>query len=296
MLPDVSGIDRTFAYEVPAELAGIIRVGCIVRVVLNGRRVRGWVVAEEAGSRPGIDLRPVSELVSLGPAAGGRRARPMGGLALRGRLRPLLVAASPPRSVRSLPAAPSGAAGEPATPARAIWGAGPLERGDRRGHHPGPLVPSPCCASRRRRRGWRSWRRPSRRGRQRGDLLVLAASRHDALTLASRLERSGHAVALHPEAWAEAAAGGRIVVGTRSAVLAPSASCAASSSSTPTPTPTRKNVSPTWEAGVLADERARRAGAPCLLVSACPSVEMLAGRRLVTLSRARSAPGGRRSR
>ena len=42
---------------------------------------------------------------------------------------------------------------------------------------------------------------------------------------------------------------------------------------------------PTWEAAVLARERARRAGVPCVLVSACPPVDMLAGGHLVTLSR-----------
>ena len=42
---------------------------------------------------------------------------------------------------------------------------------------------------------------------------------------------------------------------------------------------------PTWEAAVLADERARRAGVPCLMVSACPGLDLLADRPLFTLSR-----------
>jgi len=42
---------------------------------------------------------------------------------------------------------------------------------------------------------------------------------------------------------------------------------------------------PTWEATVLACERSRREGVPCLLVSACPTLDLLAGRPLVTLSR-----------
>jgi len=67
VLPDVSGIDRTFAYEVPADLVGSLTVGCVVRVLLHGRRVRGWVVAEATDLAAEIDLRPVSELVSLGP-------------------------------------------------------------------------------------------------------------------------------------------------------------------------------------------------------------------------------------
>ena len=97
VLPDVSGIDRTFAYEVPAELAGRLRVGCIVRVVLHGRRVRGWVVAEVAAPPPEIDLRPVSELVSLGPPPAVVDLSRWAAWRYSGRLRPLLVAASPPR-------------------------------------------------------------------------------------------------------------------------------------------------------------------------------------------------------
>ena len=103
----MSGIDRAFAYAVPEELVGIIRVGCMVRVVLNGRRVRGWVVAEAGELPPGIDLRQVSELVSLGPPQAVVELARWASWRYAGRLRPLLMAASPPRLVRSLPAAPS---------------------------------------------------------------------------------------------------------------------------------------------------------------------------------------------
>ena len=124
VLPDVSGIDRAFAYEVPAELAGIIRSGCIVRVVLNGRRVRGWVVAEAGELPPGIELRQVSELVSLGPPPEVVELARWASWRYAGRLRPLLMAASPPRLVRSLPAAPSVATPSlPACPAM-VRGAG----------------------------------------------------------------------------------------------------------------------------------------------------------------------------
>ena len=128
-----------------------------------------------------------------------------------------------------------------------------------------------------------------------GDVLVLAASRADAVTLATRLERSGHAVALQPEAWAEAASGGRIVVGARSAVLAPVAGLRAVVVLDAHSDSYQEERVPTWEAPVLAGERARRAGVPCLLVSACPTLELLAGRQLVTLSRDAERRGGRRS-
>ncbi len=118
-----------------------------------------------------------------------------------------------------------------------------------------------------------------------GDVLALVASRADAVTLANRLERSGHAAALQPEAWAEAASGGRIVVGARSAVLSPVAGLRAVVVLDAHADSYREERVPTWEAAVLAGERARRAGAPCLFVSACPTLDLLAGRQLVTLSR-----------
>ena len=43
VLPDVPAIDRLLDYRVPARLAGQIVIGSVVRVPLQGRRVRGWV-------------------------------------------------------------------------------------------------------------------------------------------------------------------------------------------------------------------------------------------------------------
>ena len=58
----------------------------------------------------------------------------------------------------------------------------------------------------------------------------------------------------------------------------------ASSCSTPTPTPTRKSACRPGRPPC--SRRARPAGrGPCLLVSPCPTLDLLAGRRLVTLSR-----------
>ncbi len=293
VLPDVSGIDRAFAYAVPEELVGIIRVGCMVRVVLNGRRVRGWVVAEAGELPPGIDLRQVSELVSLGPPQAVVELARWASWRYAGRLRPLLMAASPPRLVRSLPAAPSVAT--PSLPAVPRHGGG---AGTPLGEEiaavtteglsfPVAVLRLPPAAP----RLVVVEAAIAARGKERGDLLVLAASRHDALTLASRLEGSGHAVALLPEAWAGAASGGRIVVGTRSAALAPIGELSGVVVLDAHADSYQEERAPTFEAGVLAEERARRAGAPCLLVSACPSVEMLSGRPLLTLSRAAERSG-----
>ncbi len=68
VLPDVSGVDRTFDYELPDGLAPRVTVGTVVRVPLHGRRVRGWVVGLDAPPPAGVALRAVLEVVSVGPA------------------------------------------------------------------------------------------------------------------------------------------------------------------------------------------------------------------------------------
>ncbi|MGA2527609.1 MAG: hypothetical protein ABSG36_00445 [Acidimicrobiales bacterium] len=292
VLPDVSGIDRAFAYEVPAELCEM-SIGSIVRVVLNGRRVRGWVVAEGSDLAPGIALRAVSELVSLGPPAEVVELARFASWLYAGRLRPLLVAASPPRVVRSLPPAAQSAPKAP----RAAEGA-PKRSSEAMDAEVASATTEALSSTS------AVLRLPPgaprlevvlaaiapRAGRS-GDLLVLAASRNDAVTLAARLERQSHLVALQPEAWREAAAGGRIVVGTRSAVLAPVRALSAVVVLDAHADAYQEERVPTWEAVVLATERARREKVPCLLVSPCPTLDMLADRRLVTLSRAAERAG-----
>ena len=64
MIPDVPAIDREFDYVVPRSWetdgrAAGIKVGAMVRIELQGRRVGGWVVA--------VDVEPPAdvELVEL---------------------------------------------------------------------------------------------------------------------------------------------------------------------------------------------------------------------------------------
>ena len=281
VLPDVSGIDRAFAYEVPEALAGTITVGSIVRVVLHGRRVKGWVIAEAADPPSSVDLRPVGELVSLGPAPAVVELGRWAAWRYSGRLRPLLVAASPPRLVRALPP-PADQAG---TGERAV--AAGVD-----GEIAAAAVQALSCGSTVLRLPPAAPRLTvveaviaATTGRD-GDVLALAASRADAVTLANRLERSGHAVALQPEAWAEAASGGRVVVGAafRGARARAPTACTGRPRCPRRLLPgrTRPHL-----AGHCARGPARpaRRGAPCVFVSACPTLALLEGRRLVTLSR-----------
>ena len=123
------------------------------------------------------------------------------------------------------------------------------------------------------------------------DALVLAPTRRDAEALAQRLGRLGRAVALQPEAWAEAAGGGCVVVGSRASAFAPVG---------------RLGLVVVLDAhseayveqrapDVGRDRRRGRAGparrVPCLFVSPCPTLGCLASSSLVTLEPAAEQAG-----
>jgi len=271
VLPDVTGIDREFAYAVPDLLAGSVGLGSIVRVPLHGRNVRGWVVAE-AGEPDGYELREILALVSAGPAPEIVGLGRFGAWRYAGRLRPFLLAGSPPRLVGPLgPARPAGPPGpEPGTSAvaeatrRALRSGSAVLRLPPAAPRLDVVVEALAAAGDR-------------------DALVLVPARRDAEVLAKRLARLGRQVALQPEAWAHAAAGGCTVVGARAAAFAPVARLGVVVVLDAHSESYVEQRAPTWDATVLAAERARRAGVPCLQVSPCPTLASLAGSALVSL-------------
>ncbi|HXY42610.1 MAG TPA: hypothetical protein VEH29_00325 [Acidimicrobiales bacterium] len=292
VLPDVSGIDRSFHYLVPASLASEVGVGTIVRVMLHGRRVRGYVVAVGTPVPAGVAPQEIIQVVSLGPPADVVELCRWASWRYAGRLRPFLQAAAPPAVVRSLPPACAGAAGATGGAVRSPSAAGSaaaawlapavakaLAAGDAVLRLPPaverlPVVLEILQATR---------HRP-------GDPLILVESHADAGTLARRLAHSGWEVAPYPEQWATAAAGGGVVIGTRNVSLAPGARSVivvldAHSESY------RSERVPTFDARTLAAERARREGAPVVFVSPCPSLELLDGRALVTIERSTERSG-----
>ena len=68
VLPDVAGFDRDLDYEVPAKFSAEIRPGSIVRVPLQGRAVRGWVVAYPVQPPEGLALRPIAKVTGWAPS------------------------------------------------------------------------------------------------------------------------------------------------------------------------------------------------------------------------------------
>src|SRR4051794_32911457 len=252
VVPDVTGLDKEFDYLVPEALRDVTRLGSMVRVSLHGGRVGGWVVAlgPPAGSVPIARLVPLAKWSGIGPSAEmidlGRWA------AWRwaaGRLRPLLVAATPPAMVSSLPpstARHTGLDGDVSNPPKVL-------RIPPTGEQVEVVIEMLAH----------------------GPVLVIHPSVDEARRLAADLRRRGYATAVHPDQWARAAAGVDVVIGGRSAVWSPCAAMRSIVVLDEHDEALQEERSPTWHARDVAIERARRAGVDCVPVSPCPSMSAL---------------------
>ena len=197
VVPDVTGLDKQFDYLVPDEWREDVGAGTIVRVGLAGRRVGGWVVSlgPPDPAVPGAKLRPLAKVTGHGPSA---ELIDLAAWASRrwaaGRLRPFLLAASPPRAVPALPAR-AVTAGRPgpvdAGAARLLAGGGGAVR------RPPSADPVPVVLA----------------AASIGPALVVCPSVDQARLLGARLRRSGLSVAVVPRDWAAAAGGVDVVVG-----------------------------------------------------------------------------------
>jgi len=277
VLPDETGLGKTFDYLVPEGWEDRVGVGTRVRVSLGPRRVGAWVV--EAGVAPpdGVELRPLAKVSGHGPSP------ELLDLAEWARWRwaaktvvPFLRTASPERNVAGLPARPARSAvptvADPtlAPVLDAAFAGGPvvLRVPPTADHLPVALAAAAC-----------------------GDALVVCPSHRSARDLAARLRRAGVPVALHPDEWARAAAGGCTVVGTRAAAWAPAPDLAAVVVLDEHDELHQEERSPTWHARDVALERARRRGVPCALTSPVPTLEALAVARLLRVDRATERAG-----
>lgn len=265
MLPDVTGLDKQFDYVVPDDLAGEVVVGTRVRVDLHGRRVGGWVLEVQSETSPGVDpdsLKPIAKVTGRGPAADVIDVAEwaMVRWAAR-RLRPLLVAASPHRAVRTLPGdRRTGTASGPHSPATSSLlasGGGVLRLPPAADVLPAVLSAIAC-----------------------GPALVVVPEHLAVTEIAARLRSAGCSVAEVPDDWAQAAAGVDVVIGTRSAAWAPCRDLAAAVVVDEHDETLQEERTPTWHARDVVVERCRRAGVPFVLLSPSPTltaVETYAG-------------------
>lgn len=263
VLPDVPAIDKTFDYLVPESLGDQVRVGTMVRVQLQGRRVGAWVVADGVEPPPGVTLRPLAKVTGWGPP------EPMIDLARWaawrwcGRTASFLGTASPDHAVPGLPR-PSRAGGGAAAVVSPVPGDHDelirLALGRDRSvlRLPPAADPYPIALA----------------AARLGNALVLAPSVSAARHLGLRLRRAGVDVAILPREWA-AARVGSVCVGSRAAAWAPVPDLAAVVVLDEHDEVYQEERAPTWHARDVAIERARRAGVPCVLVSPTPSLEAL---------------------
>ena len=287
VLPDVAAIDKEFDYLVPDGVEA--HVGDVVRIQLHGRRVGAWIVAVDVEAPPGVALKPLAKVSGRGPAPElielaawaadrwvGRRASFLRTAAPPGVVRASLGDQAPSRPGAPEPGAPVGGF---AADARALA----LERAVLRRAPGGDRYPLLLEAAR-------------VAGRRGGQVLVLCTSVDEAQVLGRRLRRDGVATAIvaaeGPGAaatgeWTSAATGrAHVVVGARAAAWAPAPNLTQVIVLDEHDEVYQQEQAPTWHARDVAIERARRAGAPCLLVSPCPSLEALQWGELVIDDRA----------
>jgi primosomal protein N' (replication factor Y) len=235
----------------------------MVRVPLHGRRIGGWVVGladTPATDRP---LQPLAKVTGWGPPADLISLARWAAWRWAGRPAQLLGTASPPRAVRALPDAASAPRSATLAPGVTVMRVPPA----------GDVLPIAMTAA------------------AHGDALILAPSLSAAAFLAARLRGEGHRVALVPQEWAMAAAGGCVAVGARAGAWAPRPQLGAVLVIDEGDEAYQEERAPTWNARDVAVERARRAGVPCVLTSPCPSLEALAYGPLVVPSRTEERSG-----
>lgn len=271
VLPDVPAIDREFDYVVPEGMDDLA-LGDVVRIQLHGRRVGGWVVADDVEPTAGVELQPIAKRSGLGPTADLIELAGWAAWRWAGRRASLLGTASPPSVVSRLPAAPRRDVPPPVVLDEMVRSA--LD-------HPVSVLRLPPTAD----------RFPvALAAAGLGQALLLTPSVGQARSLAVRLRRSHVDVAVHPRDWGAAAAGST-VVGSRAVAWAPAPDLAAVVVFDEHEEVWQEERTPTWHARDVLIERARRAGVPCVLVSPCPSLEALDVGVLVEPSRTAERTG-----
>jgi primosomal protein N' (replication factor Y) len=286
VVPDVPAVDREFDYVVPPAVSDRVQLGTRVRVVLHGRRVGGWVVGEGGAAPDGVARAPISRVSGPGPAPELIRLARWAAWRWAGSVVSLLRTASPEGAVET--ARHDRVASVPAQAGRQAGGgdgsgAGPVLGGSVVGGSEVELAREGLALG-------RAVLQVPPAGdaygvvaaaAAGGSVLVVTPTAADAAAVAARLRRAGRPVALLPKDWGRAFAGGCDVVGPRGAAWGPAPDATAIIVLDGHDEGLRQEQAPTWNAWQVAVERAGQAGRPCLVVSPCPTLELLAWGRLL---------------
>lgn len=239
VLPDVSGIDSAFDYTTPDDEPEL-PIGTIVRVELQHRSVRGWVIEQNPVSPPGVVPNAIQRVYGRGPDAEMLALTRWCAWRWAGKQSFFLNTASPPKRI------PIGFT--PRVPSRETFVATLHVHG-------------PRFSTRTMLQAWMN----------EGPCLVIVPHARTANQIAGSF---GDKFVLHPEEWMTR--GNVSVVGTRAAVFAPVGELARIIVLECHDEALRSERAPTWNAVDIAIERARRAGVPCELFSATPRAEDVA--------------------
>ena len=302
MLPDVVRLNKALYYAVPDAWhadgrAERLAVGSIVRITLRGRPERGWVTGVDVDPPPDVELQPLTKLTGMGPPVDVVNLANWAAWRWAGSEVHLLRAASPPRVVTHPPRART-IAGEGDGSLRsygqgggrwergldvAVGGEGPLPGHDSLFDRSGSVTTLRCPPV-------EGGLAVARAAARRGDSLIVVPTPADARRIAADLRSLGVRVALGFDDWATAAAGAT-VVGTLTAVWMPMPRLAAVAVFDEHSPRLQSERAPTWHARDVALERARRAGAPAVLVSPVPTLEALEAGKLETVGRTAERDG-----
>lgn len=266
VITEVAALDRPFDYVVPADFSGPLAVGSRVRVPLHGRSVRGWVVGDG-----GDHLEPKALARSLGIGPPDQVVELCQWAAWRWSSTParFLTTASPERIVTQLPprptirqrVAPDSSLGRLGVDAAARQTATVVELGP--ATDPLDLLLGAIASL--------SAQISTGRG-----VLVIVPGVAYARRLSARLGRRGVAAVDLAGGWDAARAGWPVVVGTRTAALAPLPGVAGIVVLDADDDRLRSEGAPTWSAVDVAIERGRRATAPVILTSSCMTPSLAA--------------------
>lgn len=270
VVPDVAALGRALHYVEPSNLARPLVVGDLVRIPLNGRRVRGWVTALEVEPDAELDLEAIAKLTGYALDAEVIELCRWTARRWVGRLATLLASATPQRAVPGLsrrvpvhagrvgdgdPGAVRPPGGELAEAVRELAGRGA-------GTH--LLTVSPTTD-------------PSAAVvalSPLGQLMIVTPGSAHVRRISGALRRGGTTTAVWPGGTADTLVG-HTVVGGRGVVFAPTGDLRAIVVIDEHDERLQNESSPTWHAREVAIERARRAGVPCILISPTPSLEAL---------------------
>ncbi len=261
MVPEVSGIDKVFDYLVPESLVPRVGRGTRVRIDLNGRRVGGWIIEiGSADERTDVQV-DISRLVPIVSVSGDGVEPDVVALTQWmsqqwfGSWRATLSSASAPR-MRGRHINPRRGQ-NPTFPHDEVTMA-TRELVSRGG---GVLMVPPLASA---------LHVVAELARD-GSVLVVCPTQRMAVMGAAALRRRGFTTALIPDDWDAAKSGVDIVIGARSAVLAPCAGLSSIVVIDEHDELHHEERAPTWNAPHVARERARRANVPCVLTSPVPS-------------------------